>query len=184
MIKKLAVLFLGLFLSVQVWSQDQPLTGEPETERMEEESLNWMVTLSLGYTFVPKGINEGKETKGLYVPSVGLDLWRRIHGRWGAAFVADLELAEYLVDFDREELDREKALLLVLVGTYELLPGWEIMAGGGIELEKHKNLAILRAGTNYSFSLGKGWGLGPALFFDFKEGIDTWALSVNVSKRF
>ena len=114
MIKKLAFLFLALFLAGPAWSQNEPELNESESERMEEESLNWMVALSLGYTFIPKGIHEGEETKGLYVPSIGLDLWRRISRRWGLAFVADLELANYLVDFNREELRRDRALLLVL----------------------------------------------------------------------
>lgn len=39
-------------------------------------------------------------------------------------------------------------------------------------------LGILRLGTTYEFALGEGWGVGPALYFDIKQGIDTYSASI------
>ncbi len=57
-------------------------------------------------------------------------------------------------------------------------------AGGGIELEQHHNLGIMRLGGEYLIKLKKDWVISPGFFFDFKEGIDTWSLSVAFGKEF
>ena len=54
----------------------------------------------------------------------------------------------------------------------------------GIEIEKNKNFAILRLGSDYSFSLGKGWIIAPGFFCDIKEGYETWSFSVAIGKGF
>ena len=52
-----------------------------------------------------------------------------------------------------------------------------------IEFEKHKNLFVLRASTEYEFELGESWALFPSFNYDFKEEYSTWSINIGVSKR-
>ena len=60
---------------------------------------------------------------------------------------------------------------------------WNLLGGGGIELEHNHNLAVLRVGVERSIPFGKNWVIGPAFFFDFKEGYDTWSLALAIGKE-
>ena len=115
---------------------------------------------------------------------MGLDFFYYINHKWSISFVADLELSNYIVNFKREDLNREKALILALQAGYEVAPHWAVMLGGGVEIESHKNLAVLRMGTEYEIPLSGGWELAPSLFFDFKEDFSTYAISIGIGKRF
>jgi len=53
-----------------------------------------------------------------------------------------------------------------------------------MEFENHENLGIIRLGGEYVFKLPKNWVISPGFFFDFKEGTDTWSLSVAFGKEF
>jgi hypothetical protein len=53
-----------------------------------------------------------------------------------------------------------------------------------MEFEQHHNLGVMRVGTESAFKLKKEWVISPGFFFDFKEGIDTWSLSVSFGKEF
>jgi len=72
----------------------------------------------------------------------------------------------------------------VAITTFNLTSHIIFFAGGGIELEQHHNLGIIRLGTKYAFKLRKELVIAPGFFFDFKEGTDTWSLSVAFGKEF
>ena len=144
------------------------VNSEQHKETHEEEFKKYKVALALGMTNIPSGFEEGDEEKSVFVPSIGFDFFYYLNHKWSLGFVADLELSEYLVSFNREPLNREKAFILALLASYEIQPGWGILVGGGIELEKHKNLGVVRLGTEYEFDLGNEWSLAPSLFWDIK----------------
>ncbi len=96
--------------------------------------------------------------------------------------MADIELGNYVVI--NKDLNRENAFIIAGVGAYTISDHWTVFGGGGIELEKHNNLAILRLGLEYNAKLGNGWIIAPGLFFDFKEGYDTWSLVLAIGKAF
>ncbi|MFT4754048.1 MAG: hypothetical protein ACI9GM_000616 [Salibacteraceae bacterium] len=151
-----------------------------ETKGKENKNL---IVFAFGYTFVPKGASaEGAEAKGVLVPSIGFDYFREISDKFEIGAMIDLELAEYLIL--EKNLNREKAFLVVAVGAYKLSSNMTLFLGGGIELEKHENLAIARLGADYNFKLGADWVLGPSFFYDLKKGYDTWSLSLGIGKEF
>jgi len=156
---------------------------QPAGALHEEESDPFKVALTFGYTHIPAGVGS-EEGEAVFVPTIGLDLFYSLNHKWSLGLVADLEMSEYIVDFGREELNREKAFILALLAGYEVLPRWKLLTGAGIELEKNKNLMVVRFGTEYDFPLGKGWSMAPSTFFDFKEEYSTWALSVSIGKTF
>ncbi len=173
MIKRL-LLFISIFVfSFSGWSQ--------ESEN-EQEKKN-LISVALGYTYIPKGAApDAGEADGVFTPSVGLDYFRRVHPRWEIGLMADLELGEYLV-IDKE-LNRKNALLIVAMANFNLTKHISFLAGGGMEFERHKNLGVIRLGTEYVFRLKKDWIITPGFFYDFKEGYDTWALSIGFGKEF
>ena len=165
-------------------TEEKQAEQKHEQHAHEGEHSKYKLALATGYTHIPSAFEDGKEEEDVFVPSIGLDFFYFINEKWSLGVVADLELAEYLVDFGRENLDRERAFILAILSGYELAPGWAVLTGAGMEFEKHKNLLVVRLGTEYEFHLGQGWNLGPSLFFDFKEEFSTWTLGVMVGKRF
>ncbi len=172
--KYLFILFLVCFLFTISFSQ--------ELSKEEKKKKN-LLSVSLGYTYIPKGsLLEAEEATGVFVPSFGLDYFRRLHPRWEIGIMADIELGEYVV-FEKD-LHREYAMLLTAMVNFNLTEHINLLAGGGMEFEKHKNLGIIRLGGEYVFKLPKTWVISPGFFFDFKEGTDTWSLSVAIGKEF
>jgi hypothetical protein len=95
----------------------------------------------------------------------------------------DLELGNYLVRFNRQDLAREKAIVTAALVGYEIAPRWGILVGPGIEFEKSKNLFILHSSVEYEFELGDNWGLFPSINYDFKEEYNTFSVNIGISKR-
>ena len=175
--KKLLVL-LVIFL---VGGASVVLAQEGNTS--EEKEPKHLLTLAMGYTFIPTATSiGGTEPNGIFVPSIGLDYFYRLAPKWEIGTMIDLELGDYLI-FEKE-LEREKAMVIALIGTYKLTKHFNLFAGGGIELEKNHNLAVIRLGTEYAFYFNKGWLLAPGFFYDFKEGYDTWSLAIAFGKEF
>ncbi len=172
-------LFLSLFFLVVI----TPTAKSQETEPAEEPEKKHLISASFGYTFIPKATSiGGTEANGVFVPSIGLDYFYRLSPKWEVGTMIDLELSDYLI-FEKD-LEREKALVIALLGTYKLTKHISLFGGGGIELEKHQNLAVFRFGTEYIHYFDKGWLLGPGFFYDFKEGYDTWSMAIAFGKEF
>ena len=124
----------------------------------QEESTkkNNLLTGSFGYSYVSKGAEEGASSaEGVFVPSIGIDYFRRIHPKWEIGTMIDLELSNYLI-FEKQ-LNRHKALVITGIVAYNLSENWTVYAGGGIELEKHENIFVGRFGGEYGFKLKKEW---------------------------
>ena len=155
--------------------------GQHEETEGEKESKH-LITVALGYSFIPQGSSHGEEADGIFIPSIGVDYFYRLSPRWEIGTMIDMELGEYLV-FEKE-LDRKNALVISLIASYRLTPHINLFAGGGIELERTHNLGIIRLGGEYAFKFKKGWMLAPGFFYDFKEGYDTWSLALAVGKEF
>lgn len=174
----LSTLFLISFLS---------LAQEHSNEEEEQEGKN-RIGFVLEATFIPEGTSDEHceecegESKGIVVPTIGLDYIRTLSNRWEVGFSAEVELESYfIVD---KELNRENPLILVAFAVYRLVGSWFVYGGGGIELEKHKNLAVLRLGTEYNFILGNGWDISPTFTFDHKIDLNSFALGFSIGKRF
>jgi hypothetical protein len=142
-----------------------------------------LIALSLGYSYIPKGGEEHhEEATGVFVPSIGLDYFFKIHQKWEIGLMADFELGNYVII--HKELNRENAFVVAGAGAFKISNHWTVFSGVGIEIEKNKNFAILRLGSDYSFSMGKGWIIAPGFFYDIKEGYGTWSFAVAIGKGF
>lgn len=158
-----------------------PLFAQEETEK--EEFRPHEIAIAIGLTHIPTAFKEEEVEKEVYVPTICLDYFYHLEEKWKFGAVIDFELGEYLIDFNREDLSRENAIITAALAGYEVLPRWCILAGPGFEHEKNKDLFIFRASTEYEFELGNHWALFPSFNYDFKEEFSTWALNIGVSKR-
>lgn len=170
-----------LVSNIQLAAQE----AEPDNKDRSqwEHDHSHLLGADFGITFVPLGNQlEGTDARGLWAPMVGLDYFYRISRRWGAGFIGAIELDHYVVTDD--QVERENALNLTLVGMYTPARYLDLFLGGGIEIEQHDNLAVLRLGLQYSMHLGQNWAVVPKLYFDFKENYNTWTFSLSLARKF
>ncbi len=157
--------------------------AQGELENEESETPHSLAFI-FGYTHIPEATKDGKTEESVFVPTLGLDYFYEFDKKWfvGAAF--DIELGKYEVDFEDAEITREIAAVLAVLIGYEVLPGWAILVGPGIEFEKNKNIFVVRFSTEYTFELGNDWGLFPGFTYDFKKEFGSYEFGVGLKKRF
>ena len=147
---------------------------------------NHRISAIIGHTFVPNGEPDVGRSGTVIVPSWGLDYEYWFNHKWAIGFHSDLELISYVVDNqERQELERERPVILSLVGLFKPVHQLVVYIGPGIELEKNENFFVFRLGVEYEFEIGHHWDLSPGFFYDNKEGIfDSWSLGLAVARRF
>ncbi len=70
------------------------------------------------------------------------------------------------------------------LGLWRIQETIKAFAGGGIELEKHHNLGVLRLGGDYTLKITDKWHLASGVFFDLKETYNTWSIQLSLAKTF
>ena len=171
--KKITVLSgILMFLFAQLRAQETTL---PEKKNV--------LTTALAYTFIPAGSAQDNLQKGHFVPGIGIDYFRRIQPRFDLGIMADIELGSYVIP-RKEDLIRERALVLALIGSYSITENWGVFFGPGYELERHKSFPIFRLGSEYLVSLKGDWFIPLGLFYDIKEGYDAWSISIGIGLEF
>lgn len=161
----------------------------PIAEAQEHESEhNNRIGFVVAGAFIPTASsNENCEEcvgnkEGILVPTLGLEYARSISDVWAIGGSVELELDHYII-LDKE-LYRHNALILIAFAMYKIVPQWYILAGGGMELEDHKNLGVLRLGTGYEIHLSNGWDITPLFTFDHKIDLNSFALGISIGKVF
>lgn len=155
---------------------------EHESESSKEKVHK--IGFVFGYTHIPAAFEAGDENRSVFVPTIGVDYFVHLDNGWKLGAILDLELGDYLVKFNRNDLKREKALVTGILVGYEFDEHWSLSLGPGIEFEKNKNLFILRSSLEYEFELDQDWGLFPAINYDFKQEYSTWSINLGICKRF
>ena len=140
------------------------------------------INVSGGYTHIPEGADHVDGEKGVWVFTLGVDYLYRLNEKWLVSGVVDVEFGDYLV-ID-QDLGRENATVVAALGVYEVMENWGVFAGGGVEFEQHRNLALIRIGTEYAFPLGGGWTIVPNVLVDIKQEFNSYALAVAVGRWF
>jgi len=174
--KNKTLLILAFFLTFTCFAQEENKTDN-------ENGKIHKLALVFGYTHIPSAFEDGDERKSVFVPTIGLDYFVQFAKGWKIGAVFDLELNNYIVDFNREEIERENALVTGVLVGYEFKNRWSLLLGPGIEFEKNENLLILRASVEYEFEFGENWGLFPSINYDFKEEYSTYSVNIGISKR-
>ena len=144
--------------------------------------------LEFAGTFIPTGSSDencedcSDNKEGILVPTIGLEYVRSISDVWAIGGLVEVELDHYII-LD-EDLERHNALIIAAFALFKILPQWYISAGGGIELEAHKNLAVIRLGTGYEIHLSNGWDIAPVFAFYHKIEFNSFSLGLSIGKSF
>ena len=178
---------LVLSFSVLIIISFMCFAQEHKHEKEGHEGKNRIGFVAEG-AFIPEGTSTDHcedcdgESKGIVVPTIGLEYTRALSHHWEVGFSAELELDHYIIL--NKDLDRENALILVGFFAYRIIHNWFFFGGAGMEFEKHKSLGVFRFGTSYEIVLGKGWDITPAFTFDHKIDLNSFALGFSVGKKF
>ncbi|MDX2430479.1 MAG: hypothetical protein QNK35_06070 [Bacteroides sp.] len=182
-----SVLICGILLFVLMpFSSAQHEEREPGDQHAEHDGLTHKVTLVMANSFLKNQVDQETDNV-LVVPTYGLNYDFSFHPRWGVGFHSDIVLQQYKVENhdNHEVLVRENPVALCVVGQYKPITPLTIIAGYGIELEKHENIQLFRLGLEYGFHLPKNWELGIALEYDWKfSTYSSWVFGVGFSKLF
>jgi len=168
-----------IYYSLVSMSQD----SMDHNEVQEEYGRN-SLKLFTGYTLVPKG-NRLEIGKNLIVPTIGIDYAFFLKPKLYVGLYADLELSNYLVETgDGSEIRRKNAFSLATVIGREVTNWLILFAGGGIEIEKSRNLPIIKFGVEFTKRIGEGWEISIPVYWDYKDEYTALGFGLGVSKRF
>ena len=180
------ILLFGLVIAYPCLSQHL----EEETDHQEEAEhhsfKHHKLALIISHTHVPKGIHSADNQSTLIIPSWGFNYEYWFNPKWALGLHNDMEISTYIIDEgESSELERERPLIISLVGIYKPIHHLILLVGGGREFENNENFWIIRMGIEYEFELNNHWDLAPSLVFDLKEDVyDSWTLGITVGKRF
>ena len=170
--KKCVFLTIVLF-SLHIVAQEKHETHKP-----------FRISPILSHSYIPAATSHGNEY--FIVPSFGLDLEYWFSHKWGIGFHNDLTLQTFQIKNESgTETERETPLIVTVDGLYRFHKGWVLVAGAGIEFEKHENLKIIRIGLEYEIELGNHWDVAPTILYDFRSGnFGTYSIGIGFGKRF
>ncbi len=155
-------------------------------QEVEEKELRHSIGVMISHATIVSPQEIQGEHRVFWVPTWGFIYDFEVSKRFALGLHADIFLQAFKVEESSGEIvTREYPVALALVGEYNLYKGLWLVAGGGVELEREKNLAILTVGLEYAIPFKTYWKLTPSLSFDAKlEGYENWILGLAVARRF
>lgn len=144
--------------------------GETENDQHDDHGeKHHRITVVMAYSLLNDDLDENS-VNIIVVPTVGLNYDYMFHKKWAVGLHTDIVLQQYKVEKHGEDevLIRDNPVALCAVALFKPLPSLSLIAGYGVELEKHENLQLLRFGVEYGFHLPGNWELGFALEYDQK----------------
>ncbi len=166
------IIFLGLIIAYPCFSQHQKIETDHQEEAEHHSFKPHKLAVIISHTHVPKGVHSADNQSTLIIPSWGLNYEFWFNPKWALGLHNDMEISTYIIDEGKSsELERERPLIVSLVGIYKPTHHLILLAGGGREFEKNENFWIIRMGIEYEFELNNHWDLAPSLVFDLKEDV-------------
>ena len=150
MLKNFIKIYL-IFLIVAIVSS----TAFAQDHEPEEVFKHNRVSLTFGHTHIPRGSPGVNNSSSLVVPSWGLNYEYWFSRKWALGLHNDTEIATYVVeDNTGSTIERERPVIVSLVGIYNPWKGLEFVAGFGREFETHKSFWVYRAAIEYEIEFG------------------------------
>lgn len=150
----------------------------------QDNFKHFRISPVLSHTYIPEATSEGD--KNIIAPSIGLDLEYWINEKWGFGFHNDMELMNFKIEKEGNVLiEREYPIVLTFDGLWKFHKEWVLVLGSGIEIEKNKNLFIVRTGLEYEIEIAKHWDVSPSILYDYRSGNygSTWSVGIGIGKR-
>lgn len=175
------LLILFFLASTQdLHSQHNKESGENSHSRAQHHKL----TIMMANSNIRNAI---VDNDFLIVPTWGLhyDYWFK--EKWALGFHTEIMLQQFEVETKentgQNTLTRTNPVSLNGVVLYRVFPKWTVLAGYGVEIEKHENLYLYKIGLEYEIPLPKNWELGIGLEYDHKlKTYSSWMFGIGFSK--
>lgn len=130
---------------------------------------------------IPQAVEGGESV--VIIPAWGFDVDYFFRARWSAAIQGDIKLQSFEVEDGETILKRSYPVVIVAALHYHLVERWSFYAGPGYELERHKNLFLIKAGTEYSFEITEDFEIALNLIYESKQGVyDAWTFGIAFNK--
>lgn len=138
--------------------------------------------IMMANSHVPNATEGGKEVA--IIPTWGFDVDYFFNSRWSIAMQGDVKLQSFEVEDGEAILKRTNPFALATVIHYHAKRHWSFYGGPGIELEGHKNLFLVKLGTEYSFEITEDFEIALNLIYENKEELyDAWTLGIAFNKK-
>ena len=138
--------------------------------------------IMMANTHVPNAVEGGRFVA--VMPTWGFDVDYYFHPRWSVALQGDIMLQSFEVEDGESVLKRTNPFALAIVMHYHALKHWSFFIGPGYEIESHKNLFLVKSGTEYSFEISENFEIGLNLMYVNKETVyDNWVFGVAFNKK-
>ncbi len=171
------------FFLLTLFSSGFAVSQELEQELKEKEEFKHHVfSITLGHTHIPKGFNGNSKAGSLIVPSWGLNYTYRFNEKWAIGSHNDMEISTYVIENgEGTELERERPIIISLVGLYSPFRYTSFIMGFGREFETNESFWVFRAGVEFEFELNDKWAFSPSLILDLKEDVyDSWTIGIGI----
>lgn len=130
---------------------------------------------------VPSATEGGR--KVAIIPVWGFDVDYFFHRRWSVAIQGDVKLQSFEVEENSTVLQRSNPFAIAGVLHYHALRHWSFYVGPGVELEVHKNLFMVKMGTEYSFEINEDFEIAMNLMYENKQEVyDAWTFGIAFNK--
>ena len=156
-----------------------------------EEHARHEVDVLDAHTHVAQGIDANGNAAWLVLPSWGLNYNHWLSPHWAIGLHTDLITETFVVTEnlhggeEKPVVERTKPIAPALMATYRPHEHWAFTLGGGVELAKEEDLALIRAGTEYTIHLGGPWETSGSLAYDFRlNAYDSWTLGLGITRTF
>jgi hypothetical protein len=158
--------------------------GVALAQEKEEEEFKPKIrgAIMMANSHVPHA-TEGGKTLAI-IPTWGFDVDYFFHPHWSVALQGDVKLQSFEVEDGETMLKRSNPFAVAAVMHYHALRHWSFYMGPGYELEKTRNLFLVRAGTEYSFEITEDFEIALNLIYENKEEVyDTWTFGIAFNKK-
>ena len=138
---------------------------------------------SLAYVAVPEG-KKDVDDKMVWAPALGTgyDYW--FWQDFGIGLRAGVEFAEYKVWYGENDVIRENAATVVVVGLYKITDNLTFLFGPGVDIAWHQSFFAFKSGLRYEFKIGKNFDLGFNISYDWKRQYNAIIPGLSLGRRF
>lgn len=172
----ICILCIGFSLTTTI-NFAQHTESKKENEHPEEhhELKKHTVSAVLSHTH----INSAKENKNgsnwIAAPSFCINYNYNFNHKWSVGLHNDIIIENIDLEHTHEGgegIIRQRPISMAIMGTYKPFKHLAFLAGGGVELSKHEDFAVIRLGVEAPMHLPNNWEVFGSLTGDI--GIDSY----------
>lgn len=182
--KLLFVLIAAVFTSLL-------FAEEHGQEVHKTEAGKHLLAVYTGFTHISSAYYEHEtheQSTGKWVPTIGIDYYYALGGKWNIGFIGDMEFDNYIIRLeDGTEEERLNVMVASVVAKYNVNHHLGFIAGPGVEMEfseSTKKFFVVKIGVEYAIEIAKGWEIAPSVVYDWKQEYQTFAYGFSIGKSF